>query len=331
MRSPNATDTDTAESADGVATVSMQRLIAARAEARRLGLAGPSRAFATRSGSHLSPFRGAGMDYDESRVYVPGDDPRTMDWRHTARAGRPHVKLFREERERPLLLLVDQRQGMRFATRVAFKSVIAARAAALLGWAAVERGDRVGGLVFQEAFHALQRPVARQQGLLRLLRALSALPARDAGGCRDMGSSVERLMQLPHAGGVVCVISDFSDPESADTWLPRLCRRAEVVLIAVHDPVEATAPPSGEYPVLTPGGRRLLDTTSEVRRVSYERAFQRRQRQLMDSARRFGAHWLQLRTDWPVGASLARGLGVPGRAPSARSPLESIAVGRPRS
>ncbi len=313
MRSPFATDSDMAAPADGVATVSMRSLIAARGEARRLGLAGPVHAFATRSGGHLSPVRGAGMDYDESRVYVPGDDPRTMDWRHTARAGRPHVKLFCEERERPLLLLVDQRPGMRFATRVAFKSVIAARAAALVGWAAVERGDRVGGLVFDEACYLLQRPVARQHGLLQLLRALSSAPASapPTGGLRHMHSAVDRLLRLRYAGGVICVLSDFSDPDGADTWLSRLARRAEVILVAVHDPIEERAPPGGAYPVLTPGGRRALDMTSEARRVSYERGFQRRQRWLIDSARRCGAHWLPLRTDWPIGRSLARGLGVP--------------------
>ena len=84
-------------------------------------------------GSHLSPFRGPGAEHDESRIYVPGDDPRHMDWRVTARTARAHVKVYRDERERPLWLIVDQGLSMRFGTRVAFKSVIAARAAPT-GW-----------------------------------------------------------------------------------------------------------------------------------------------------------------------------------------------------
>ncbi|WP_462328631.1 DUF58 domain-containing protein [Thiohalocapsa halophila] len=301
--------------ADGVVDISLKRLIACRAQARRLGLATRGRVLATRAGSHLSPFRGPGMDYDESRVYVPGDDPRAMDWRLTARAARAHVKVFREERERPVWLLVDQRSSMRFATRVAFKSVIAARAAALLGWAAVERGERVGGLVFDETTHTEQRPQPRQHALLGLLGALAASPQSSSrgGGYALLAAAVDRLLRLRADGGTVFVISDFADvgTDANDDWLRRLGQRCEVALVAVHDPIEETAPPAGYWPVLLGGGRRLLDTTSAGRRAWYERGFRRRREALADLARRRGAHLLTLRTDWPVGASLARGLGQP--------------------
>jgi uncharacterized protein (DUF58 family) len=120
----------THEHSSGV-KVSLQDLLALRGEAGRLDLAPRGKILATRSGGHLSRFRGRGMEFDESRVYQAGDDARNMDWRVTARAGTPHIKLFREERERPLWLLVDQGPSMRFGTRVAFKSVVAAQAAAL--------------------------------------------------------------------------------------------------------------------------------------------------------------------------------------------------------
>jgi uncharacterized protein (DUF58 family) len=302
---------------DGVTAVSLGRLIACRAEARRLGLAMRGRVLATRAGSHLSPFRGSGMDYDESRIYVPGDDPRSMDWRVTARAARAHVKVFREERERPFRLVVDQRAGMRFATRVAFKSVIAARAAALLGWAAVERGERVGGLVFDERSHMEQRPTPRRQGLLALLRAMSTTPAAPRrGGCAGLAVAVERLLDLRIDGGIVFVISDFAGADGDDTWLQRLVQHCEVGLVAVHDPIEATAPPSGRWPVLSAAGRQVLDTTSAGRRAWYERDFRRRRERLGDMARRRGAHLVSLCTDQPVGPALARGLGQPGPHPS---------------
>ena len=127
---------------DGGTLADLQSLIALRGEARRLDIAPRGKVLATRSGGHLSRFRGRGVEFDESRVYQPGDDPRNMDWRVTARAAQPHVKLFREERERPVWLLVDMGPRMRFGTRIAFKSVIAAHAAALLAWAAVDQGDR---------------------------------------------------------------------------------------------------------------------------------------------------------------------------------------------
>jgi uncharacterized protein (DUF58 family) len=130
------------------------------------------------------------MEFDESRVYLPGDDPRNMDWRVTARAGTPHVKLFREERERPVWLLVDQGPSMRFGTRVAFKSVVAARVAALLGWAAVDRGDRVGGLVFDESRHLERRPAARGRVCCR---CSNVWPRRWRWGRAVMPDSLRRL------------------------------------------------------------------------------------------------------------------------------------------
>jgi len=292
--------------------VSLTSLVAARGEARRLGLGAGGRVFSTRAGGHLSPFRGPGAEYDESRVYVPGDDPRHMDWRVTARANRPHVKVFRDERERPLWLLVDQGPTMRFGTRVAFKSVIAAQAAALLGWAGVEHGDRVGGLVFDEQQRSEHPPAARQRGLLPLLRALTPAPARQRhAGCASVVGAANRLLELVRPGSMVFIISDFDGVSPAGVgWLARLCEHSEVALISVHDPLEAQAPPPGRYAVLDGlAGRLVLDTRSAGRRAAYESGFLRRRALLEGLARRYAAHLLSLRTDRPVGPELARGLG----------------------
>ena len=115
-------------------------------------LNGPARAIALdvlrvnslQTGAYVSRFRGRGMEFDESRPYQPGDDPRSIDWRVTARSTTAYTKLFREERERPVLIAVDLRSNMHFATRGCFKSVSASRAAALIAWAAHHRGDRLG-------------------------------------------------------------------------------------------------------------------------------------------------------------------------------------------
>jgi len=297
---------------------SLTSLVAARGEARRLGLGAGGRVFSTRAGGHVSPFRGPGAEYDESRVYVPGDDPRRMDWRVTARAVRAHVKVFRDERERPLWLLVDQGPAMRFGTRVAFKSVIAAQAASLLGWAGVDHGDRVGGLVFDEQQRSEHLPAARQRGLLPLLRALTPAATRPRhAGCVSLGDAANRLLKLVRPGSLVFVISDFDglSPDAAG-WLAGLCEHSEVALVSVHDPIEEQAPPPGRYAVIDRlAGRLLLDTRSAGRRAVYESGFQRRRALLEALARRHAAHLLSLRTDRPVGAELARGLGqrAPGR------------------
>src|ERR687891_545971 len=121
-------------------------LIALRRHAGAIDFAGRRRVLTDQSGAHVSGFRGRGMDFEEHRVYQAGDEARTIDWRVTARTGTTHVRLYREERERPVLLVVDARPAMQFGTRGCFKSVLAARAAALCAWAAHARGDRVGGM-----------------------------------------------------------------------------------------------------------------------------------------------------------------------------------------
>lgn len=304
----------------------LKALIALRAQARQLDLAPRGRVLATRGGGHLSRFRGRGMEFDEARVYQPGDDPRNMDWRVTARAGIPHVKCFREERERPVWLLVDQGPSMRFGTRVAFKSVIAAQAAALLGWAAIDRGDRVGGLVFDETRHLERRPAARAAGLLPLLERLAAAPAAAAaggGGHGSLAAAAERLARQVRPGSLVAIVSDFADlrPERS-SWLTQLAAGSELLLILVHDALESEPPPPGRYPVTDRpfasapaapdfGAKTgILDLTDAHRRNRYRAHFQERLETLAQLARRDRAHLLSLATQRPVGLALARGLGA---------------------
>ena len=124
-------------------SVSQSGLIRLSAPARAIAL-DVLRVNSLQTGAYVSHFRGRGMEFDESRPYQPGDDPRSIDWRVTARSTEAYTKLFREERERPVLVVVDLRAAMHFATRGCFKSVNACRAAALVAWAAHHRGDRLG-------------------------------------------------------------------------------------------------------------------------------------------------------------------------------------------
>jgi uncharacterized protein (DUF58 family) len=285
-------------------------LIALREEARRLDIAPRSKVLATRSGGHLSRFRGRGMEFDESRAYQPGDDVRNMDWRVTARVGSPHVKLFREERERPLWLLVDMGPSMRFGTRVAFKSVVAARAAALLAWAAADKADRVGGLVFDETRHFERRPAARTRGLLPLLKALAQGPIPGGGdGLAGLVQAAERLVHLVRPGSLVFLLSDFHGlTRERAAWLAQLGRANELVLVHVRDPLEERAPPPGTYPVTDGTRSGLLDTGMDALRAAWRRRFDDHLGLVEGLARRHRAHLLKLRTDEPVGPALSRGL-----------------------
>ncbi len=305
---------------DGV-SVSLDTLLALRGEARHLNIAPRGQILGTRSGGHLSRFRGRGMEFDESRAYQPGDDVRNMDWRVTARAGRPHVKLYREERERPVWLLVDLGPSMRFGTRTAFKSVVAARAAALLGWAAADNGDRVGGLVYDEARHFEQRATARMRGLLPLLKALCETPLPGASsGYRSLSDAATHLARLVRPGSLVFLLSDFAQlSPDATIWLAALSAGNEVVLVHIYDPLEAAAPPPGCYPVTDGAAKHgVLDTRSSGLRRTYAQRFADHRSRLTELAIRHRAHRLEIATNRPIGSALVQGLRPPrrrGRSP----------------
>jgi len=127
------------------------------------------------SGNYLSRSKGRGMEFDEVRHYQTGDDIRAIDWRVTARTGKTHTKLFREELERPVLIATDLSASMHFGSQLLFKSVQAAHLAALVAWHAKKRGDRLGGIVFNQHQHLELKPRSRKEGVLHYLHALSTL------------------------------------------------------------------------------------------------------------------------------------------------------------
>ncbi|MEJ2423912.1 MAG: DUF58 domain-containing protein [Candidatus Thiodiazotropha sp.] len=307
MQMPHATTANGRPSGIGV---SLAELIGLREEARRLDIAPRGKVLATRSGGHLSRFRGRGMEFDESRLYVPGDNPRNMDWRVTARTGKAYVKRFREERERPVWLMVDLGPSMRFGTRTAFKSVIAAKGAALLAWAAAEKGDRIGGLIFDETRHFERPPAPRTRGLLPLLNALAQQPLPGkAGGHPNLTSAAEHLTRLVRPGSLVFLLSDFYgvSPDNA-TWMARLSEHSEVVIAEVVDPIEMITPPAGRYPITDGVRRSILDITRQAQRQAYHQQFVDRSEQLTELTRRYRAHLLTLYTHQPIGPALHEGL-----------------------
>lgn len=278
-----------------------QDLIDLQRHAGRIGLthAGPVRA--RRAGDHLSRFRGRGMDYQESRGYQAGDDIRSMDWRVTARTGNPHVKVYQEERERPVVVFVDLNPGMFFATQGMLKSVLAARAAALIAWAALAHGDRVGAMLFNGGHSDLQ-PRGGKHGVLRLIRELVAhtdprigidAPAHDGG----LNTALGRLRRVARPGSLVVLISDFYgiDDDSA-RHLSWLRRHNDVVALQIVDAIEEGPPPSGRYGVDTPGGRAVLDTGSRAARLAYVDYFGRHHEQVRVALRRHAIPLLRLST-----------------------------------
>jgi len=323
----------TAAAADGMDAVRVSReaLLQLRHSARDLPLDSRKTATSVISGAHMSRFRGRGMDYLESRGYQPGDDIRSMDWRVTARSGRAHIKVYQEERERPIVIMLDLGPGMFFATRGAFKSVIAAHAAALIGWAAVQQGDRIGALLFNGGHHEL-RPLGGSRGALRLIRTLVEMtdPERAPGdpGERAHGPHLDdalmRLRRVARPGSLVFLLSDFYGC-GTDTrrHLQSLRKHNDVIALQIVDPVELEPPPPGHYAISD--GRRmgLLDTRSPTRRRAYLDYFAAHHRSVRDLMQSCAVPLQQLETTDDVTRALRRVLANTGSV--ARALAEAVA------
>jgi uncharacterized protein (DUF58 family) len=251
-------------------------------------------------GPRASRFRGRGMEFSEVRAYQAGDDVRSIDWRVTARTGRPHSKLFEEERERPVWLVVDLGPSMRFGTRGAFKSVVAARAAAVLAWEAHNEGERVGGIVVAPGSTVELPPARTRRHLLRFLDVLATgTSAQSEVPADDLESQLRWLAPRVRSGGRVVVVSDFySHDEALALALRVLARRCEVSLVHVYDALEATPPPAGRYRVSD--GREIRSVTSG-RGGAWQQAiaheFEARSAALRELSRRQRIELLPLRTD----------------------------------
>ncbi len=288
-------------------------------QAGLIRLNGPARAIALdvlrikslQSGAYVSHFRGRGMEFDESRPYQPGDDPRSIDWRVTARSTTAYTKLFREERERPVLLVVDLRANMHFATKGCFKSVNASRAAALLSWAAHHRGDRLGGIIFGDTTHRELKPRLGRQAALRFVHELVAHPDWESGE-REASSGDEQplvqamsaLRRVARPGSLVVVLSDFLGfSRAAQSYLSSVARHNEVLAVVLDDPFEQKLPPPGRYRLVGHDDELAIDTTAKAARHDYEKAFQTRRHELEAFCRRYGVHLMPLSTeDDPVRA-----------------------------
>lgn len=289
----------------------LDELIALRRQAGKLDLGRRQPACAQLAGGHASRFRGRGMDYQESRSYQPGDDIRSMDWRVTARTGRPHTKLYREERERPVVLCVDLNPGMFFASRGALKSVVAARAASLIAWAAAAHGDRIGALLFNGDHRELS-PRGGKHGVLRLIRQLVAQSdplqnLRHPPHPEGLNTALARLRRVSRPGSLIFLISDFYGiDEETGRHLTLLRRHNDVVAIQVLDALELTPPPPARYTVSDGRHTGIIDTRSASARQAYNEFFSQHHQQVRELMHGHAIPLLQLSTDDDVAAVLRR-------------------------
>lgn len=294
-------------------------------QAELIRLSGPARIIALdvlrvnslQSGAYVSRFRGRGMEFDESRPYQPGDDPRNIDWRVTARSTTAYTKLFREERERPVLIVVDLRSTMHFATQGCFKSVNASRAAALLAWAAHHRGDRLGGLIFGDTAHREIKPRLGRQAALRYLHELVGHPdwtgrARSSNDGADpqLTAAMAALRRVARPGSLVVVLSDFVDfSRAAQSYLAGVARHCEVMTVFISDPFERQLPPPGRYRLVSGDMDMAIDTFPRNARSDYRQNFQERQDSLESFCLRYGLHFMSMSTEQDPVRCMQQALG----------------------
>ncbi len=261
---------------------------------------------AHRAGTRLSKLRGRGIDFSEVRLYQPGDDIRTIDWRVTARKNKPHTKVFREERERPTLVIVDQTQSLFFGSRVRLKSVAAAEFGAIAAWQALAGDDRVGGLVIGNDATRTHKPLRSVRAVVRLLADLAecnqALNRTSRLHSHDhYQDSLLTVRRLVHTGYRVIAISDFLT--ATDAWqdtLRALARHNQVMLIRIFDHLERELPPADRYTVTDGAARWQFHTGNANLRRRHAERHRQREADLAEFSATYLIRYLSCATDEPA-------------------------------
>ncbi|PID48909.1 MAG: DUF58 domain-containing protein [Proteobacteria bacterium] len=290
---------------DGLVFSSLQSLLRLQSQVHTLNLA-KRHAQARYVGQHRSVFKGRGMDFAESRLYQAGDDVRTIDWRVTARSGKVHTKVFQEEREKPVLVWIDLRASMFFATRGRFKTVLAAELASILAWKTLADGDRVGALLqLANGEHLEFKPTRSRSKVLEFLRALAdatsnepfMTAAPNKRSQRSLFESWQRLQRVTDVGTQVYVMSDFrAVDEQALQQLAMINRQSSLTLLSIRDPFEEHLPEQGHLQV-TDGERSLwLNLKQRVWRERYQQRQQGMQTLLQDFSRKHRIPLINLST-----------------------------------
>ena len=289
-------------------------------QARKIDLYQSSYASSSSTGSHRSRFRGRGMDYQESRLYQAGDDIRNMDWRVTARAGKPHTKLYQEERELPVVLLIDLNLSMFFGSTQSLKSVTAVKVSSLIAWAAASRGDRIGALLITEGdenkTHLELSPKMGKRGVLQLIRELvihsnPQKALQSTGKHSSLNDQLKRLRHLARPGTLVFLISDFYNiDDETSQHIQRLSRHNDIQAIQIVDPLEMTVPPPDRYNVTDGKQTGVLDTRSKKGREHYQSFFNQHHKKVEELMNSHNIPLLKISTADDVLLSLQQRFGT---------------------
>lgn len=266
----------------------------------------------TAPGNHHSPFRGQGLDFDAVREYVVGDDIRTIDWKVTARTGSPHLKLFKEEKERDTIICIDMNSAMRFGTKNTFKSIQAARCASLLGWRALAHQSRIGACFFGDVTGGLYYFASKRtpQEFSKVLKKLVEPPTEQHRVTID--TALQHICRVAHPGALIYVISDFMDISSdfqKELGLSRLNKSCDVVFISINDAADQALIPAGVIGFCGQNAEKVYVNTDSIKgRKTYAAQWEENRRTLHTLTQRFKIPLIALSTESEIHRDLLLGL-----------------------
>lgn len=248
------------------------------------------------SGASASPFKGRGMEFEESRHYFAGDEIRHMDWRVTARTGKPYTKTFVEEHERAVYFYIHFSQSLYFGSRCTFKSVAAICLTALAAWQHFMASDALGGVWNQGGQLYFFPAKYSQTNLIHLFNQWLSIQKERAENLLDWQVLAKQLpLFLPH-GSQVMIVSDFYQPWEIERLLSNLARRHLISLVQVYDELEQAMPGEGIYPVTDNEKMILFNSQNMSLRQQYSDLFQAREQQLIGLAKKYQANFISCST-----------------------------------
>ena len=272
------------------------------------------------SGRYASRLRGRGLNFEELRRYLPGDDIRTMDWKVTARTRSPHVRVYTEEKDRAVLLIIDQRINMFFGTRDRLKSVTAAELAALAAWRAIDVGDRVGAVVFNDREMIDIRPQRSQKTVMSILGAVVHMnhqlraDTQNEPNADMLNRALEKALQLaPHDVLVVLISDFFGVDEQTERLSARMAAHNDVLAALVHDPIRLK--PARQRISVSDGALQVeMNLTDKRVREKLAADYHQEQEYIARFLRKLTAPLLMVSNEGDVVEQVRSLLGVPRRA-----------------
>ena len=268
------------------------------------------------SGRHASRLRGRGLNFEELRNYLPGDDTRNIDWKVTARTREPYIRVYTEEKDRTVWLLVDQRISMFFGSRWKMKSVVAAEAAAVAAWRVLSQGDRVGAVIYDDSDLAVIPPHRSEERVAQILKQVvrknHALNAKSdiEPGPHMLNRALQRVAALARHDCLICLIGDGTGiDEDTRKYVTRLTEHNDVLSVFIYDPLEQSMPEAGRL-VFSDGLSQLeFNTGDRGLREAFSRDFEQRVERMKATSRRHAIPLLPVHTAAPVLEQVRADLG----------------------